>query len=375
MSLEEIDAKLPSPHSHLSQTVAIAGNNDGDLVRSTCLLGGCRAPYTSSMLTAAGIDENGSKVAQYTCTDISDSNLVLSPGNEGYDIEENTPMPRPRYRHSSVTANGKIWIIGGRDEKDDIVNEIDIYDEIHDQWFTIEGGLDTIKLPDEVDNKYGVSDHCAFAFGENIFIVGGFDQSYRSVGHMIAIEAIKSIEQNRIVYAIRSSMNVPRGACGVTTIGDYAMVAGGFTSEDGYCEAMKSTEIYDVKKDSWVLSKAPLKYGRARPSLVYLDSQVFAFGGEKRGLFDSTSGHCEADLSLGKRKANRIENNKTLPNRLSYPIESAEVMTIEEDMYSSRWRVLQVSSCTMELGTVVRAMLSLHQSVSLFSLSFVNAIF
>ena len=184
-----------------------------------------------------------------------------------------------------------------------------------------------------------------------------------------------SEEYKRQVYAIRSSRNVPRGACGVTTIGDYAMVAGGFTSEDGYCEAMKSTEIYDVKKDSWVLSKAPLKYGRARPSLVYLDSQVFAFGGEKRGLFDSTSGHCEADLSLGKRKANRIENNKTLPNRLSYPIESAEVMTIEEDMYSSRWRVLQVRSCVMELGTVVRAMLSLHQSVSLFSLSFVNAIF
>lgn len=327
--------KLPSPHFHQSHSVTIAGNDDGDLVRSICLFGGCRSPFVSKPIRF----DDGVEVSQYSCQDLSDSNMVLAPETDGYVIEEKAPMPRPRYRHSSVAINGKIWIVGGRDENDAIVNSFDIYDELHNKWSIINDGLDSIKIPGRTDYTYGISDHCSFAFGDLLFIVGGFDQNYESLKYVIAIQTTESIEQNRLVYSIRSPMNVPRGSCGVTTVGEFAFVAGGFTNEDGYCEAMQSSEVYDPKRDQWNLLSAPLKYGRARPSLLYLDHKIFIFGGEKRGEFDSSSGKCK-----GEERFRRIEQNKMLPNRLTFPVESAEVMMVEDNEFSlSSWRVLEVS--------------------------------
>ncbi len=339
MSLHEAEIKLPSPLSHFSQTVAVATNEEGWFFRSACLLGGCRAPFTSSSVAIA----NGT-VSQYLCSNVSDINLDLSPHGGHYEIEERLSMPRKRYRHASVAINGQVWVIGGRDENDKIVNEIDIYDEIRDQWFTLGEGLDSVRISDDPNYKYGVSDHVAFAYGEVFFIAGGFDRNYNSVGYTVAIEAAKSIERNHLVHAIRSPLHVPRAALGVTEIGDLTMVAGGFTSEDGYCEALTSSEIYDLRKDSWVRMNSTLNQGRANPSLVYLNHKVFAFGGERRGEFDPISGDCKNDLSLNgaDETLQRIGITRTLPNRLSVPVESAEVMITEEDIYTSQWQQFKV---------------------------------
>ena len=341
IDLDTIHARLQRPHSHLSQTTTMAANEDGDLVLSICLFGGCLAPLTPSTTTL----DDGTTETQYLCTELSDSNLVLAPGREGDTLEVQRPMPRPRYRHSSVAINGQIWIVGGRDRNNNIINEIDVYDELHDRWFTIEDGLNSILLPDEA--PYGVSDHCAFAYGQNLFIVGGFDQNYNSVGYTVAIITTDTVEQKKFIYSIRSSMNVARGACGVTTIGDYAMVAGGFSNDDGYCEAMQSVEIYDPKSNSWNVLTSPMRFGRARPNLVYLDHQVYAFGGERRGVFDSGTGHCDGS---GGDSNGMATTNKLLPNRLSYPVNSVEVLRVEDDIYTSQWKVLQVSECSCSSG-------------------------
>mmetsp|Transcript_28280 Transcript_28280/g.41949 ORF Transcript_28280/g.41949 Transcript_28280/m.41949 type:complete len:496 (-) Transcript_28280:64-1551(-) len=360
--LDDTYTILPAPHSHQSQARILASNDDGNLVQSINLQGGCLSPLRSSLTILEDGTSATNYVAEYICKDVSDANYVLSPegGNlrEGmsntYAMEEKTSMPRGRYRHSSSAINGMVWVLGGIGTSNYIVDEIDIYDVLMDTWTTFEENLSVIELPNITKDgvvmnqttKYGVMDHSAFVRGQYIFLVGGFDQSLHSVAYTIAIDVVLSMEQKKLIYIVRSPMHVPRGAFGLTQIGDLAMVAGGFTSEDGYCEAIQSAEVYDPISDSWIVMHTPLKHGRARPNLIYSNEGenpvVYAIGGERRGVFDSATGICDGDkMGYPDKNMNTLEKNKSLPYRLTYPISSVEVMHIKEDIYLSTWRALQ----------------------------------
>jgi len=363
--LDDTYTILPAPHSHQSQARILASNDDGNLVQSINLQGGCLSPLRSSLTILEDGTSATNYVAEYICKDVSDANYVLSPegGNlrEGmsttYAMEEKTSMPRGRYRHSSSAINGMVWVLGGIGTSNYIVDEIDIYDVLMDTWTTFEENLSVIELPNITKDgvvmnqttKYGVMDHSAFVRGQYIFLVGGFDQSSHSVAYTIAIDVVLSMEQKKLIYIVRSPMHVPRGAFGLTQIGDLAMVAGGFTSEDGYCEAIQSAEVYDPISDSWIVMHIPLKHGRARPNLIYSNEGenpvVYAIGGERRGVFDYATGICDGDkMGYPDKNMNTLEKNKSLPYRLTYPISSVEVMHIKEDIYLSTWRALQVST-------------------------------
>ena len=363
--LDDTHIILPVPHSHQSQARILASNDDGNLVQSIHLLGGCLSPLRSS-LTILDSTSATNYVAEYICKDVSNANYFFSPeggdiregmSNE-YAIFERTSMPRGgRYRHSSSAINGMVWVLGGIGTLNFIVDEIDIYDVLNDQWTTFEEKLSAIELPN--NTKYGIMDHSAFVRGPYIFVVGGFDQSLHSVGYTIAINVVLSMEQKKLIYTVRSSMNVPRGAFGLTQIGDLTMVAGGFTSEDGYCNAIQSAEVYDPISDSWRVMHTPLKHGRARPNLIYSNEGenpvVYAIGGERRGVFDSEIGICDGDkMGYPDKSMNTLERNKSLPYRLTYPISSVEVMHIKEDIYLSTWRVLQVSTIIICCAVVRR---------------------
>jgi hypothetical protein len=349
--LDESNINLPVAHSHQSQARTLASNDDGNLVQSISLQGGCIGPLRSSLT----ILKDGTSATEYTCKDLSDANYIFAPQggslkedvSNTYAMEVKATMPRTRYRHSSSEIGGMLWVIGGVDALHNIVDEIDVYDVIRDEWITFDEGLSTIELPD--NSKYGVMEHCSFILGAQIYLVGGFDHNIQSVGYTIAIDAIQSMNEHKLMYKVRSSMNVPRGACGATQFGNTAMVAGGFSSEDGYCEAIQSVELYNLQHDHWSVMQTPLEIGRARPNLIYssegTNPVVYAIGGERRGMFDLATGICKGDTIGHERKEmNSLENNKMLPYRLTYPVNQVEIMAIEEDINLSTWRVLQVSN-------------------------------
>ena len=348
--LDDTHINLPEAHSHQSQTRSLASNDDGNLVQSIGLQGGCVSPLRSSLT----ILQDGTSATEYTCKDLSNANYIFAPQggslkegtNKAYAMEVKANMPRARYLHTSSAVGGEIWVVGGVDAFHNIVDQIDVYDMLRDEWITFHKGLSSIKLPN--NKNYGVMEHCAFVFGPQLFLVGGFDLNFQSVAYTIAINAIQSMIERKLIYTVRSSMNVPRGACGVTQFRDTAMVAGGFSNEDGFCEAIKSVELYDPHTDKWLVMQTPLKIGRAKPNLIYLNEGenpvVYAIGGEQRGVFDSETGICKGyNLGYENKEINTLENNKVLPYRLSYPVSQVEIMEIEEDMYLSTWRVLQVS--------------------------------
>lgn len=337
--LGESGVSLPYPVTDFSITSTLSNNNDGDLVISLCLFGGCLVPYDSEFTY---FDDSDAE-AQYHCPDISNANLVLASGteNNGLVVEQRRPMPRPRHHHTSNDVNGKIWIVGGRDSNNNIINEIDVYDEIHDTWTTFSPGLDHINLPS--GQVYGVSDHCAFARGSYLFLVGGFDHDFKAIPHTIMIDVDQSIIEGDLKYSVRAPLNIARGACGITVTGaETAVIAGGFTHEDGYCEALRSAEYFHEEDNAWEILESPMKYGRARPNLVHVDHQIYAIGGERRGIFDAVNGQCDGD-----RHSLDLKSNVMLPNRVSYPVDNVETFSLGDaheekwHLFNSKWVVVQ----------------------------------
>ena len=103
---EELGTKLPKAIS--DHTACRSGN-------VVYLAGGCDAELGNTW------DENE---RAFVC-------LSLSRSFYGFTIGPNVTtmladMPVPRYRHAAVGVNNQVWLVGGRDANDTIVDQVDV---------------------------------------------------------------------------------------------------------------------------------------------------------------------------------------------------------------------------------------------------------
>jgi len=395
----DTSSQLIQPIADISITSASAPNNDGDLQEAIYAIGGCVAQYrptvTALPSSPNGPDDNTQQQQQqpqqheYYCPQISNKNYAYIP--QYAEFEERAPMPHARHHHTSTsTINGLIWVCGGRDEHDQIVTEVDVYDTIMDRWTTLDMGLEQIIIPpiapssensNDAGTTYKVSHHAAFAAngGVHLVLTGGFTQDYIAVGYTIAINTVSSIEQNRLIYTVNAPLTIPRGDAtaimyhasrGSGNDGHgYALVIGGMTHMDGYCEAMSSVEMYDPVRHQWILLPNKLNEGRANANFFHLYETIgrrqhkylVAFGGEHRGVYDSDTGLCHDRSSSRmpwKKWGNKekyahdcvasssllLEENQMLPRRLTCPVRSIEVLEMTDDssqLDTVPWTVLK----------------------------------
>jgi len=107
---KELSIKLPKGLSDHTAT------RSGDIVY---LAGGCDAE-------SGNVWDDGAKF--FICSSISKSLI-------GFNIITNTviddlpDMPIARYRHAAAAANNKIWIVGGRDIEDNLIEQVDVRTE------------------------------------------------------------------------------------------------------------------------------------------------------------------------------------------------------------------------------------------------------
>lgn len=99
-----------------------------------CLFGGCSSPLVATTTPL----ENGMSGLQFVCKDISKDNYAIAVSRRS--------LPRGRVRHTSNIVDGNAWIIGGRDENNIVINQIDVYNELKDEWMTLHDGTDAIVL-------------------------------------------------------------------------------------------------------------------------------------------------------------------------------------------------------------------------------------
>ncbi len=153
---------------------------------------------------------------------------------------------------------------------------------------------------------------------------------------VVAINTFDTLEAGKLSYKILTSLPSPRAEMGCLKVNERPVIVGGFTHSDGYCEAMSTALVYDSQSNSWN-ELGSLKFGRANANLLYFEHQLFAFGGVRRGVFDSLSGHCDGEWI--NEKPLDLDSNSKLPMRLSYPVEQVEVMDLRElNLLSGQWK-------------------------------------
>lgn len=228
------------------------------------LIGGCnadqvRAPWDDTM---------------FYCATITDKCTVFNTVTEQYNACANAP--RQRYRHAAVPIDGSIYVVGGRDDQDKIVTQIDVYNPVSDTWTTT------------VDWPGATSDLAAFTDGTSLFVAGGYDTNYTNAFKFLWKFDTSALSKGQLSVQTMANMTQGRGDLTAVTLGSNAYVSGGWHHED-WCDPLKSVERYDMKKDEWT-SIAALGTGRADKAMAVLHGNIFAIGGEHNGNCAIVSG-------------------------------------------------------------------------------------
>jgi len=141
----------------------------------------------------------------------------ISVKNEVYDIEgdkwiEKAPMPTPRHGTQSISANDKIYVIGGMGEEKNIWKSlfvVEMYDPQTDKWET------KTSLPEPRDG-FGM-----FAINKKIFIVGGFN------GESVVNSVLVYDTEKDSWTKATDFPNEKNGSAGAALVGDTIYIIGG----------------------------------------------------------------------------------------------------------------------------------------------------
>jgi hypothetical protein len=206
----------------------------------------------------------------FTCSSLSDSLYAFDPLTRKFT--KLSPLPRPRYRHSSAIVGGKLWLIGGRTREDSLISEIDVYDIGNGSW-------SSAFLPAE----FQVSDHTCFAQEPSfVYIAGGYSEGYTAMDTLARIDTT-SLENDALTIEPQAPLNTARGdVIGVASAnGKSAFVSGGFTHANGFCAPLGSSEEYIFATNEWI-ALPDLVNDRGEVVLVELDDHLYALGGERQ---------------------------------------------------------------------------------------------
>jgi len=259
---------MPTPRSDLS---AVVVNNAFVLVAGGCVSQTCPA-----------------ELSYCTCQAVTTKLEAFYPTNSTWITL--APLPRQRFRHGAAVVNGKMYLIGGRDNTDTIITEVDVYDIATNTW-TTNPTMNWLRA---------TSDLVVVFSGNFIYTIGGYDANYTSVGQTcfyntpIALWDCNSLPE----------LNEGRGdACGAV-LNNQIFIVGGF-SDVNFCSALDTLEVYDMSSRSWV-TESRLHDPRADSACVMTHEKFHVVGGEvKNKVVDCN----KYDIPVPDVEYYNLENN------------------------------------------------------------------
>jgi hypothetical protein len=178
--------------------------------------------------------------------------------------------PNVRCRHSAVFLNGKIYLFGGRDQDDSLIQVVDIFELATNQWTS------------SVNWTSASSDGGAFSLEDSIYLVGGYDANY------VPLATLTRFAPDTNTWDALPPMVYPRGDLGVIAVpkdrkdtnkGSNYFIIGGFA--DNICSPLSVVETYDPDSNTWT-TRTELSIGRADLALGVLDGFLFTIAGETK---------------------------------------------------------------------------------------------
>jgi hypothetical protein len=243
-----LDIGLPKPLSDMTATL-----RNGIVY----LAGGCDATTGNSFNINTGLFE---------CASVSSKLYAFHILNFTFDTTVLPPLPRKRYRHGAALSNGKLWLVGGRNATDDLVLEVDVFDFADNAWST-PGSL-----------EMGTSDNAAFADGDHVYVVGGYNADYVAYNNVWRIDSVNTangllIEQVAPLLEARGDFKAVADGQG------QAYIAGGYTDQNGFCPPLATVEMYSIESNTWS-SLPDLLTPRGDLALEELQGHLVAISGE-----------------------------------------------------------------------------------------------
>jgi len=268
------DAQLPKPVSDHSSTF-VPGDASKGTTAGIYIAGGCDSPNGNTY-----VDADGLELDFFLCSSISNQLHVFDADTMSFRTST-ALLPRARYRHAAVHAQGKLWLIGGRTvPEDNVISEVDVYDPATDSWTTVG------KIPED----FLTSDNGAFvnADGSTIYVVGGYNPFYYEPDALATTfsfdtqAALLASNSNLVVEDLvvtqRADLMTGRGDIHAVSSedGTKAYVAGGYA---GMCQPLTSAEVYDLERDTWS-GAGNLLQARGDGAIVEAAGTIFVIGGE-----------------------------------------------------------------------------------------------
>lgn len=242
---------FPPPELPMPLSDHTATNWKGEIY----IAGGCDSPNGNEFDPNNGF---------FACSSLSEKFFSYDPKRYFDHFTFLPNLPRERYRHSSAASNDQMWLVGGRDVDDNLIDTVDVFD-VNTKSFQ------SFSLPAE----YQVSDHASFVNSGFIYIAGGYDQFYNAKSMVYRIDTVLSSES--LVIEEVDPLLTPRGDAVATQDSNYAYVAGGYT--DTSCEALGVVERYEFASGQWQ-SMPSLSDARGNFGMVQLGNIFIVLGGE-----------------------------------------------------------------------------------------------
>ena len=111
--------------------------------------------------------------------------------------------------------------------------------------------------------------------------MGGYDENYTAKSTVFSIDTaaldpFSAVTEHAPMMAERGDLSIA-----INEELGMAVVAGGYTHSDEFCDPIATSEWYSITSDAW-FNASVLRYPRADMALAFVKGELYGFGGERQ---------------------------------------------------------------------------------------------
>ncbi|GIX96054.1 beta-scruin [Caerostris darwini] len=202
--------------------------------------------------------------------------MVPLRSGHSFDLASKKWRKLPKMRHSrmyhgTAALQGKIYVVGGKDETDNMLDSVEVYDPEKNAWYELNSHLDSPSM------GVGVCTH-----GGQLWVIGGMVQS--KAGKIDLVKDVKRYDPNNQSWNHDiPDIPFPRAFIGAVECGKRLYVIGGtsYADIDIYSEELNSLDdvlVYEDVKRKWQAS-VPMPSPRHFVATATVGRSIFVLGG------------------------------------------------------------------------------------------------